>query len=90
MQKFLLLLAALALAACQQATEEAAVEEAATEESVVEEAQAATPSLADVLAAQSDEMKARYQYRHPQETMEFFGIESGMTVVEGLPDWRVT
>ena len=80
MQKFLLLLAALALAACQQATEEAA-----TEESVVEEAQAATPSLADVLAAQSDEMKARYQYRHPQETMEFFGIESGMTVVEGLP-----
>jgi len=85
MQKFFLLLAALALAACQQATEEAAVEEAATEASVVEEAQAATPSLADVLAAQSDEMKARYQYRHPQETMEFFGIESGMTVVEGLP-----
>jgi predicted methyltransferase len=34
---------------------------------------------------QPDEVKARYQYRHPQETMEFFGIEPGMTVVEALP-----
>jgi len=85
MHKYLLLLAALALTACQQATEEAAVEEPAADESVVESAQATTPSLADVLAAQTDEMKARYQYRHPQETLEFFGIESGMTVVEGLP-----
>jgi predicted methyltransferase len=41
--------------------------------------------LAAVLAAQPDEAKARYQYRHPQETIEFFGIEPGMTVVEGLP-----
>ncbi len=41
--------------------------------------------LAAVLAAQPDEAKARYQYRHPQETIQFFGIEPGMTVVEGLP-----
>ena len=41
--------------------------------------------LAAVLAAQPDEAKARYQYRHPQETIGFFGIEPGMTVVEGLP-----
>jgi predicted methyltransferase len=41
--------------------------------------------LAAVLAAQPDEAKARYQYRHPQETIEFFGIEPGMTLVEGLP-----
>ena len=41
--------------------------------------------LASVLAAQPDDAKARYQYRHPQETIEFFGIEPGMTVVEGLP-----
>ncbi len=41
--------------------------------------------LAEVLAAQSDELKARYPYRHPQETLEFFGIEPGMTVVEVLP-----
>jgi predicted methyltransferase len=30
-------------------------------------------------------MKARYAYRHPQETLEFVGVEPGMTVVEGLP-----
>jgi predicted methyltransferase len=30
-------------------------------------------------------MKARYPYRHPGETLEFVGIEPGMTVVEGLP-----
>ncbi len=41
--------------------------------------------LAAALAAQPDDAKARYQYRHPQETIEFFGIEPGMTVVEGLP-----
>ena len=41
--------------------------------------------LAAVLAAQPDEVRARYEYRHPQETIEFFGIEPGMTVVEGLP-----
>ena len=41
--------------------------------------------LAAALAAQPDEAQARYQYRHPQETIEFFGIEPGMTVVEGLP-----
>ena len=41
--------------------------------------------LAAVLAAQPDDAKARYEYRHPRETIEFFGIEPGMTVVEGLP-----
>jgi predicted methyltransferase len=41
--------------------------------------------LAAVLDAQPDDVKARYEYRHPQETIEFFGIEPGMTVIEGLP-----
>jgi len=41
--------------------------------------------LGAILAAQPDEMKARYKYRHPQETLEFFGIEQGMTVVDVLP-----
>ncbi len=41
--------------------------------------------LAGVLAAQPDATKARYKYRHPQETLEFFGIEPGMTVVDTLP-----
>ena len=51
----------------------------------VQPAVAGDDKLAAVLAAQPDEVKARYQYRHPQETIEFFGIEPGMTVLEGLP-----
>lgn len=46
---------------------------------------AASSRLAEVLATQPEEVGARYAYRHPQETLEFFGIEPGMTVVEGLP-----
>ncbi|MDB2437361.1 hypothetical protein N9W89_01480 [Hellea sp.] len=41
--------------------------------------------LSTILAAQSDDMKARYDARHPQETIEFFGITPGMTVAEALP-----
>lgn len=41
--------------------------------------------LAAVLAAQPPEVQARYQWRHPQETLTFFGITPGMTVVEALP-----
>jgi len=42
-------------------------------------------SLDEVLAAQPEEVQARYIYRHSKETLEFFGIKPGMTVVEGLP-----
>ena len=41
--------------------------------------------LASVLSAQPEEVRARYASRHPQETLEFFGIAPGMTVVEALP-----
>lgn len=41
--------------------------------------------LAMVLDAQPEEIKARYPHRHPRETLAFFGIEPGMTVVEALP-----
>lgn len=41
--------------------------------------------LAAVLAAQPEDTQARYKYRHPGETLEFFGIEPGMTVVDVLP-----
>lgn len=41
--------------------------------------------LATVLAAQPGEVQARYAWRHPRETLEFFGIAPGMTVVEALP-----
>ena len=42
-------------------------------------------TLADILAAQPDEVVARYAYRNPEQTLNFFGIEPGMTVVEALP-----
>lgn len=42
-------------------------------------------SLDQLLGEQSEETKMRYQFRHPKETLEFFGIEPGMTVVEVLP-----
>jgi len=41
--------------------------------------------LGAVLAAQPEAVQARYDQRHPRETLEFFGIEPGMTVVEALP-----
>jgi predicted methyltransferase len=41
--------------------------------------------LSSVLAAQPEKVQARYSWRHPQETLEFFGIAPGMTVVEALP-----
>jgi len=42
-------------------------------------------ALDEVLASQPAEVQARYIYRHTKETLEFFGIKPGMTVVEGLP-----
>ncbi len=75
-----ILLAAL-LAACQPADNQATE---ATAPSAETEPSPGDP-LALVLDSMPDEAKARYRYRHPQETLEFFGIEPGMTVVEALP-----
>ncbi|MCG8371191.1 MAG: methyltransferase [Proteobacteria bacterium] len=83
MNKTLLVLAAFALAACRQAPDTPDVAAAAPAEPAA--AEAAPDPLAAVLDAQPDEVRARYAYRHPQETLEFFGIEPGMTVLEGLP-----
>lgn len=44
-----------------------------------------TGDLDAVLAAQPEEDKARYAARHPKETLEFFGVKPGMTVVDTLP-----
>jgi predicted methyltransferase len=41
--------------------------------------------LAGVLAAQPAERRARYDGRHPAETLTFFGIRPGMRVMEVLP-----
>jgi predicted methyltransferase len=42
-------------------------------------------ALEAVLAAQPEDVKARYDARNPAETLAFFGIEPGMTVAEALP-----
>lgn len=88
----------LALAACGQSEQSAESEAQSAESSdAVEsvESPAATPapatisaadsSLAAVLAAQPEEARARYGFRHPEETLKFFGIEPGMNVIEALP-----
>lgn len=45
----------------------------------------ASERLAAVLAVQPEEVQARYPNRNPAETLSFFAIEPGMTVVEMLP-----
>ncbi|GHA88505.1 methyltransferase [Algimonas arctica] len=42
-------------------------------------------ALQAVVMAQGDSTKARYDARHPVETLEFFGIAPGMAVGEALP-----
>jgi predicted methyltransferase len=79
MNRIIAVMACLVLVACQP--------ESATDAAKAPESQPAAEvlTLDAILDAQPDEAKARYQYRHPKETIEFFGIEPGMTVVEGLP-----
>ena len=85
MKKLLAVLAGMALVACQPAdeTSEPAAAEPAAEPAL--EAAATVDALGAVLDARPEEARARYPYRHPRETLEFFGVEPGMTVVEGLP-----
>ena len=86
MHKYLPLVAITILTACQSDNKAPSVVEP-----VADNAQEVSGSvdpgteLAAILAAQPDEVKARYVFRNPQETIEFFGIEPGMTVLEGLP-----
>lgn len=90
----LLACAALSLAACNQAsdtvdsvaetTSEVASEAVETVEKTVEKTKKG-PNLKSILAAQSDDMKARYGARHPAATLRFFGVKPGATVAEVLP-----
>lgn len=84
MYKYLMFLTMIALAGCQQPADDAAGA-ATADASVTTAAASDAPSLGALLDAQPDEVKARYAHRHPLETLEFIGIEPGMTVVEGLP-----
>jgi len=82
MKKTMALMAMLFLAAC--GSESTPAPDAAPAEAQAE-SQPAAADFAAILDRQPDEVKARYQYRHPEETMAFFGIEPGMVVVEALP-----
>lgn len=78
------------LGACAEPQQAAKpVETTATAPAVEQtQAEATAPSqrsLDDVLASQSEDTQARYEYRNPKQTLEFFEIEPGMTVVEALP-----
>lgn len=42
-------------------------------------------SLTSILASQSEKAQSRYDARHPQQTLKFFGIKPGMMVLEALP-----
>lgn len=87
MHKFSPLLAAILLAACQQSTEAPAGQAPAPAPEATAKPAAAAParSLQDILDAQPDAVRARYKYRHPRETLEFFEVGPGMTIVEALP-----
>ena len=86
MFKYLLLVAFTILAACQSDNETpSAVESVADNDQEVSGGVDTGSKLAAILDAQPDDVKARYVFRNPPETIEFFGIEPGMTVLEGLP-----
>ncbi len=85
MLKILLPITALLLVACSQEPPPPATPAATEEAEAVLDTPAASDPLAAALAAQPAENQARYTYRHPRETLEFFGIKPGMTVVEALP-----
>lgn len=94
MKKLLLAASAVALlAACskkeehQQEAETAVVEVIETPSALQPESEVASSdrSLDVILANQDEGVKARYQYRHPKETIEFMGITPGMTVIDTLP-----
>lgn len=84
MYRFLIVPLMIALFGCQQAAEDAA-DTATSAPGPETAAEVSAPSLEQLLDAQPDDVKARYAHRHPKETLEFIGIEPGMTVVEGLP-----
>ena len=96
MKRMTLLAAAsalLALAACTEAedvetaTEAAISETTATADKAMDSVKAVVKAknLTDILDAQPDANQERFPYRNPAKTIEFFGIQPGMTVVEVLP-----
>ncbi|MGI9287454.1 MAG: class I SAM-dependent methyltransferase [Pseudomonadales bacterium] len=91
MNRFFNLVAVLILTACGQQSNDDSVVDVAEPDIKPAAAADVAPAgnnaaqLATILAAQPAEKQARYVYRNPQQTLEFFGITPGMTVLEALP-----
>ena len=91
--QFLMLGAALALGACQSTDDTTAPSagETALQAAVSEPAAQAAPTAENAIEAamenpaRSEANKARDIWRHPAETLDFFGLKPGMTVVEISP-----
>lgn len=73
------------LAACEKKSETVHADDATKEPAAGEKP--AFPDLDSVLAGEhrSAENKARDAFRHPKQTLEFFGLQPNMTVVELWP-----
>ena len=85
----------LTLAACQPSEAPQTAAPAPTPAPVAEPAPAPAPTPAEAFAAKldnaiagahrNDANKARDQFRHPKETLTFFGLTPGQTVIEITP-----
>lgn len=63
-------------------------DEGMADEGMMDKADAMGPSITDVMADtenRGEAAMARDKFRHPAETMEFFGLEPTMTVIEVTP-----
>lgn len=88
MPRYMIIIPALLLSACTESTPPAETAAAPAAEPVsvtAPEPLNNSEVLAATLATQPEDIRARYDARRPQETLEFFGIEPGMTVFETLP-----
>ena len=86
MKNFLMAGAALGLLAACGPTEAPAKTETPIAPAATETTPVLSPlEVAVTNAARSEEEKARDVWRHPAETLEFFGVEPGDTVVEIWP-----
>lgn len=88
--KFLITLCAAAvLSACGGKTDDATSRDGSPADIGTSGQAAPTINISDdlkaALSAQDESTKARYQARHPGDTLAFFEIKPGMTVAEALP-----
>ena len=84
MKKALVICAAALLFACESPSKSDIDNQNLAQDSLNEELKN-TQLLEQALAMQSAEKQARFVWRNPKETLEFFGIKPGMNVLEVLP-----